>query len=116
MLLGLVIEETTGMSVAAALRSDVLADPRLARLVYQPEERPDGPLALPFIGGRVNPDFAAGGGYLPTRSQASDGSGSGGMASDSRALALFGYLLFGGRSAHGGFVAGHDRLREWRGL
>jgi D-alanyl-D-alanine carboxypeptidase len=97
MLLGLVIEETTGMSVASALRSGVLADPRLARLVYQPEERPDGPLALPFIGGRVNPDFAAGGGYLPNRSQASNGSGSGGMASDSRALALFGYLLFGGR-------------------
>jgi D-alanyl-D-alanine carboxypeptidase len=97
MLLGLVIEETTGMSLASALRSGVLADPRLARLVYQPEERPDGPLALPFIGGRVNPDFTAGGGYLPTRSQASNGSGSGGMASDSRALALFGYLLFGGR-------------------
>jgi D-alanyl-D-alanine carboxypeptidase len=97
MLLGLVIEETTGVSLASALRSGVLADPRLARLVYQPEERPDGPLALPFIGGRVNPGFAAGGGYLPNRSQASDGSGSGGMASDSRALALFGYLLFGGR-------------------
>ncbi len=97
MLLGLVVEETTGMSVASALRSGVLADPRLARLVYQPEERPDGPLALPFIGGRVNPGFAAGGGYLPNRSQASNGSGSGGMASDSRALALFGYLLFGGQ-------------------
>ena len=97
MLLGLVIEETTGMSVASALRAGVLADPRLARLAYQPEERPDGPLALPFIGGRVNPGFAAGGGYLPNRSQASNGNGSGGMASDPQALALFGYLLFGGQ-------------------
>ena len=42
MLLGLVIEETTGMSVAAALRSHILADPRLSSLVYQVEERPKG--------------------------------------------------------------------------
>jgi hypothetical protein len=68
MLLGLAIEETTGMSVASALRSGVLADPRLARFVYQPDERPDGLLALPLIGGQVNPGFAAGGGYLPDRS------------------------------------------------
>ena len=96
MLLGLVIEAATGMSVADALRSGVLADPRVARLVYQPEERPEGPLALPFIAGRVSADFEAGGGYLPNRSQASDGSGSGGMASDAPALATWGYLVFGG--------------------
>jgi len=96
MLLGLVIEETTGMSVAAALRSGVLADPRLSTLVYQPEERPKGPLALPFFGGHVRPNIVkVGGGYLPSRSEASSGNGSGGMASDSGALALWGYLLFG---------------------
>jgi D-alanyl-D-alanine carboxypeptidase len=92
MLLGLVIEETTGMSVAAALRSHILADPRLSSMVYQVEERPRGPLALPF-GGQVRPN--SGGGYLPTKAQASAPSGSGGMASDSGALALWGYLLFG---------------------
>ena len=92
MLLGLVIQETTGMSVAAALRSHILADPRVSSLVYQVEERPKGPLALPF-GGQVGPN--TGGGYLPTKSEASDGSGSGGMASDAGALALWGYLLFG---------------------
>ena len=98
MLLGLVIEETTGMSVADALRSGVLADPRLSTLVYQPEERPKGPLALPFFGGHVRPNVVKlGGGYLPSRSEASSGNGSGGMASDSGALALWGYLLFGGR-------------------
>ena len=96
MLLGLVIEETTGMSVAAALRSHILADPRLSSMVYQPEERPKGPLALPFLGGHVRPNIIeVGGGYLPTKSQASDGNGSGCMASDSGALALWGYLLFG---------------------
>ncbi len=92
MLLGLVIEETTGMSVAAALRSHILADPRLSSLVYQVEERPKGPLALPF-GGLGRPD--SDGGYLPSKAEASAPSGSGGMASDSGALALWGYLLFG---------------------
>jgi D-alanyl-D-alanine carboxypeptidase len=98
MLLSLVIRQTTGTSVAAALRSNVLADPRLASMVYQTAERPQGPLALPFLGAQVRPNIvAAGGGYLPTRAEASYANGSGCMASDSAALALFGYLLFGGR-------------------
>lgn len=98
MLLGLAIEATTGTSVAAALRSSVLADPRFASLVYQPAERPKGPLALPFLEGKVRPNILeVGGGYLPTKADASEGNGSGCMASDSRALALFGYLLFGGQ-------------------
>ena len=96
MLLGLVIAKTTGMSVAAALRSHILADPRLSSLVYQPEERPTGPLALPFLGGQVRPNIIeAGGGYLPSEEEASAGNGSGCMASDSGALALWTYLLFG---------------------
>jgi D-alanyl-D-alanine carboxypeptidase len=96
MLLGLVVEEATGMSVAAALRSHILADPRLSSMVYQPEEGPKGPLALPFLGGQVRPNIIkAGEGYLPTLAEASAPSGSGGMASDSGALALWGYLLFG---------------------
>jgi hypothetical protein len=74
----------------------ILADPRLASLVYQPEERPQGPLARPFFYGQVRPHILKlGGGYLPTRSEATSGSGSGGMASDSGALAVWGYLLCG---------------------
>ena len=90
MLLGLVIEQVTGTTVAAALREGVLADPRLTALVYQPEERPVGPLALPF--GRDTD----GGGYLPSAALTSWGNGSGCMASDSATLALWGYLLVGG--------------------
>jgi len=98
MLLGLVIEATTETSVAAALRSNVLADPRLSTMVYQPAERPSGPLALPFLGGNVVPnDIQVGGGYLPNKSDASEANGSGCMASDSAALARWGYLLFGGK-------------------
>jgi CubicO group peptidase (beta-lactamase class C family) len=96
-LLGLVIRETTGMSVSADLCAHILADPRLTSLVYQPEEKPAGPFALPFLGGQVRPNILeVGGGYLPTKSDASNGNGSGCMASDSQALALWGYLLFGG--------------------
>ena len=94
MLLGLIIEQVTSTSVAAALREGVLADPRLAALVYQPEEQPAGPLALPF--GRPRDGTDSGGGYLPSAALASWGNGSGCMASDSATLALWGYLLFGG--------------------
>ena len=74
----------------------ILADPRLASLVYQPEERPQGPLAPPFFYGQVRPHILKlGGGYLPTRSEATSGSGPGGGASASGALALWGYLLCG---------------------
>ena len=98
MLLGLVIEATTGTTVAAALRSSVLSDPRLSSMVYQPAERPNGPLALPFLGGQVRPNIInVGGGYLPTAGDASGANGSGCMASDSGALALWGYLVFGGQ-------------------
>jgi D-alanyl-D-alanine carboxypeptidase len=97
MLLGLVIAETTGMSVAAAVRTHVLADPRLASMVYQVEERPKGPLALPFGSQRDPKIDKVGGAYLPTKAEASGPSGSGGMASDSGALALWGYLLVGGQ-------------------
>jgi len=98
MLLGLVVQQATGTSVAAALRSNVLADPRLTSMVYQPADQPKGPLALPFLNGQVRPNIIqAGGGYLPTKAEASSANGSGCMASDSAALALWGYLLFGGK-------------------
>ena len=67
MLLGLVIEETTGMSVAAALRSHILADPRLSSMVYQAEERPKGPLALPFEGNSTRTSSRSAGAICPTR-------------------------------------------------
>jgi D-alanyl-D-alanine carboxypeptidase len=131
LLLGLLIKQTTGMSVAAALRSDVLADPRLASLVYQPEERPQGPLALPFLQGQVRPNIlTAGGGYLATKADASALGGAGCMASDSAALALFGYLIFGrqlvseksllamtnfGNSVYGLGVINQTKTGAWRG-
>jgi len=72
LLLGLIIEEETGLSLAMALRANVLADSRLTTMVYRPEEQAKGPLAAPS--------------HDP----------SGCMAGDSGALALWGYQLFGG--------------------
>jgi len=97
MLLSMVVAQVTGESTAAGLRSGVLADPRFGTLVYQPEEKPAGPFALPHVSGRLRPDILArGGGYLPSKAEASESNGSGCMASDSGTLALWGYQLFGG--------------------
>jgi CubicO group peptidase (beta-lactamase class C family) len=97
MLLGMVVAQATGQTTTAALRSGVLADPRFAALVYQPEEKPRGPVALPHVDGRLRPDILArGGGFLPSKAEASEANGSGCMASDAGSLALWGYQLFGG--------------------
>src|SRR3954447_11425795 len=97
MLLGMVIAQVTGESVAQALRSGALADPSFAALVYQPDEKPADPLALPHIAGvLVGDSVALGGGYLPSEAAASSGNGSGCMASDSGTLALWAYQVFGG--------------------
>ncbi len=97
-LLGLVIADATGMSVAEALRSGVLADPRFDRIVYQPDERPIAPLALPFLGGKVRPDILGeGGGYLPDRAAITTVPSAGCIAADAVSLALWAYDLFGGR-------------------
>lgn len=113
MILALLIEEKTGTTVAGALRSGILADARLAALVYQPEERPQGPLALPGWTDDIN-YFA---GYTTTISDASSANGSGGMASDSEALAMWGYLLFGGLLiSEESLVAMTDFGDDWYGL
>jgi D-alanyl-D-alanine carboxypeptidase len=98
MLLGLVIESVTGQEVSGALRAYVTADPRLASLVYQPAERPEGPHALPFISDEPRPGILeAGGGYLPSLAAVSSAGAAGGMASDASALAQWGYAMFGGK-------------------
>ena len=97
------IEETTGSSVARALRSGVLSTPGLERLIYQDEELPTPPLAAPFVvltGAESVPEpkelLDLGGGYLPARCLASSAGPAGGMASDALTLARWGYLLYGG--------------------
>jgi D-alanyl-D-alanine carboxypeptidase len=96
-LLGLVIEQVTGTSVARVLRSHQLAGDRFATIVHQPEEKPAEPLALPFLGTKPIPiAVGEGSGNLSTEASASAGRGEvGSMASDSPSLALWAYDLFG---------------------
>ena len=84
LLLGIVIEEVTGRSLATAMRSGVLSGKGLDRLVVQPEERPSRPMAMPSA---QKGAFARGGGYLPSHSAISGAGGAGSMASDAATLA-----------------------------
>jgi D-alanyl-D-alanine carboxypeptidase len=113
LLVGLLIEEVTGSSVASALRAGVLSEPGLERLVYQDAELPTPPLAAPFVirpGRQSVPGpielLEIGGGYLPARCLASSAGPAGGMASDAMTLARWGYLLYGGS------VLGDEALAE----
>lgn len=98
-LLGSAIEEVTGVPIAEALRHDVLADPRLDRLVYQGAEPLAGPVAPPgasegFPSG--SDALEAGGGLLPFTAVVTAAGAAGAMASDAASLATWGYLLYGG--------------------
>jgi D-alanyl-D-alanine carboxypeptidase len=102
-LAGLLIEKVTGTTVAKALRSGVLSEPGLERLVYQDEEPPSPPIAAPFV--VLDPSdpvpgpselLELGGGYLPSRCLAATAGPAGGMAADAMSLARWGYLLYGG--------------------
>lgn len=103
-LLSYVIEQGSGMSVAQAIRSLVLRDDGLKRLVFEDEEQPQGPLALGLIDPALRTQAglqdalqrALVSGYIPTRSLASVASTSGSIVSDAPSLARWGYLLYGG--------------------
>jgi D-alanyl-D-alanine carboxypeptidase len=82
-LLGLIIEQATGRPIAQVLRSGVLAGDGYERLIYQPDERPSDPMAMPL--GASAASFNERGGYLP--SIGAVGSPEDAMASDAPTLA-----------------------------
>jgi D-alanyl-D-alanine carboxypeptidase len=94
-LLGLILEHATGRPLAQILRGGVLAGPGLARLVYQPAERPTAPMAAP--GGAPALSRGRGGRYLPSLAGATAAGPAGGMASDSATLARWWGRLCGGQ-------------------
>lgn len=95
LLLGLIVEEVAGRSVAAVLRDGVLAGEGYERLIYQPDERPSDPMALP----NAAPEdaFDDGGGYLPSINNATMFTSEGAMASDALSLARWFGALCAGR-------------------
>ncbi len=83
-LLGLVIEEVRGEPIANVLRDGVLGINGVERLVYQPDEIPTEPMAMP--NGESTDALETGGGFLPSLALTSDGPAAS-MASDGPSLA-----------------------------
>ncbi len=83
-LLGLIIEQVRGRVVADVLRDGVLGLAGLERLIYQPDEVPTEPMAMPE--GESSAALEEGGGYLPSLAGATAGGPAGGMSSDSPTL------------------------------
>lgn len=84
-LLGLVIEQIRERTLAQVLRDGVLAVDGAERLVYQPDERPSEPMAMPA--GESTTALELGGGYLPSIASATAGGPAAAIASDSPSLA-----------------------------
>jgi D-alanyl-D-alanine carboxypeptidase len=92
LLLGLLIEKVTGMTVAQAERADLFIPAGLKRVAAQDAERPTPPLAAPARA--VN----AADGYVPSRLLAHWGADSAeGIAADAATVARWGYQLYGAR-------------------
>jgi D-alanyl-D-alanine carboxypeptidase len=83
-LLGLVIEHVRQRPLVEVLRDGVLRVDGTERLIYQPDEKPSDPMAMPR--GESRAALEQGGGYIPSLSDTIDGA-AGGMASDSISLA-----------------------------
>lgn len=84
-LLGLLIEHVREQPLVDVLRAGVLRVEGTERLVYQPDEAPSEPMAMPVSESRAA--LEQGGGYLPSLSDASSAGPAGALASDSISLA-----------------------------
>ncbi|HXJ66540.1 MAG TPA: serine hydrolase domain-containing protein [Actinomycetota bacterium] len=93
-LLGLAIEQVRGRPVAEVLRDGVLDVVGTERLVYQPDEAPTEPMAMPL--GESKAAIRKGGGFLPSISDASSAGPAGAIASDSPSLARWWRALCAG--------------------
>lgn len=93
-LLGYVIEHIRGRPVADVLRDGVLNIDGVERLIYQPDEAPTEPMAMP--GGRSVAALRKGGGYLPFLASVSSHGGAAAMASDAPSLARWWRALCAG--------------------
>ena len=86
LLLEPVIEHVSGRRVVDVMRDGGILDVEgTDRLIYQPDERPTEPMALPDSGSIA--DHRKNGGYLPSRAAATAGPTTGSQASDAPSLA-----------------------------
>jgi len=94
LLLGLVIEQIRGRPVGDVLRDGVLSIDGVERLIYQPDEIPTQPIAMPY--GESTAALKKGGGYLPSLAAASADGAAAAMASDAPSLASWWRALCAG--------------------
>ena len=94
-LLGLLIEQARGVSLATALAQGPFQQAGLKRISMQSEQPLSPPLARP-TDDRDIPIPAKPDGYLPFRSMATYAGAAGGIASDAPTTARWGYELYGG--------------------
>jgi D-alanyl-D-alanine carboxypeptidase len=94
LLLGLVIEHIRGRPLGDVLRDGVLSIDGVERLIYQPDEVPTQPIAMPF--GESTAALKKGDGYLPSLAAASADGAAAAMASDAPSLARWWRALCAG--------------------
>lgn len=94
LLLGLVIDQLRGQPLADVLRGGVLSGDGFERLIYQPDEVPTEPMAMPR--GESTAAFEEGGGYLPSVAGVTADGPAAAMASDSLSLARWWRALCAG--------------------
>jgi len=85
LLLGLVIEHVRGRPIIEVLRDGVLGIEGVERLIYQPDEVPTEPMAMPF--GESTDVLEVGGGFLPSLGVVTEVRTAAAMASDAPSLA-----------------------------
>ena len=114
LLLELVIEEVRGRPVVDVLRDGVLSIDGLERLIYQPDEVPTEPMAMP--NGESTAALTKGGGYLPSLASATAGPTTGAMASDSPSLARWWRAFCSGEIVSQASLAEMTTLQDGYGL
>jgi D-alanyl-D-alanine carboxypeptidase len=92
--LGLILEHVTGRPLGEVLRSGVLSGDGMERLIYQPDERPTEPIAMP---NGAHETLGGLGGSIPSLAATTAAGAAGSMASDSATLARWWARLCGGR-------------------
>ena len=104
LLLGEVIEHVGQGPLVDVLRDGVLRMGGVKRLIYQPDEAPTDPMAMPD--GQSTVALEKGGGYLPSLAGATAAGAEGAMASDSPSLARW------WRAFCSGEIVSQDALTE----
>jgi CubicO group peptidase (beta-lactamase class C family) len=114
LLLGLVIEQVRGRPLAEILRDGVLSIEGVERLIYQPDEAPTEPMAMPD--GASTEIFETGGGYLPTLEDATADGPAAAMASDAPSLARWWRAFCAGEVVSQASLTEMTTMRDGYGL